>query len=155
MLTKIQTNYLLIIILIVIFVSNPFVKKKAMGNLDSNEFVLLNHFLMTLFIIIFALYLLYNKKYNINNLQKLSKLNIFWCIISALISFVAIVVFTRSLKEEEITFMIPSILPIVIALTAIIGYTMFNETMGKFKIIGILLIIFGTISINYDKYITI
>ena len=82
-------------------------------------------------------------------------MNIFWCIISALISFVAIVVFTRSLKEEEITFMIPSILPIVIALTAIIGYTMFNETMGKFKIIGILLIIFGTISINYDKYITI
>lgn len=158
MLTEIQTSYFLIITLIVIFVLNPFVKKKAMGNLDSNEFVLLNHFLMTLMIILFAIYLLYNNKYNnkynINNLRKLSKINIFWCIISAIISFIAIVVFTRSLKKEEITFMIPSILPIVIALTTIIGYIVFNETMGKFKIIGILLIILGTIFINYDKYIT-
>ena len=63
-------TYFLLIILIFIFVCNPFMKKIACKNINANEYLLLNHILLTIVVILYASYLFYYNKCNVNCLKK-------------------------------------------------------------------------------------
>ena len=93
----------------------------------------------------------YSDKLNIYFLNKLSYNEIYWCLISSIIGIIGSLSFIYLLKNEDVTFIIPNIQPIVLLLTAIFGYLFFKEKIGFFKIIGYFLIIFGFLSINYEK----
>ena len=54
-------------------------------------------------------------------------------------------------KMDDVSYLIPNVQGIVILLGAAIGYFIFNESFDTFKFLGILLIFFGILSINYGK----
>ena len=73
--------------------------------------------------------------------------------IFAIIGFTSIIgsiVFIKLIQTEDITFN-TNIQPVVIMISAIIGYFLFNEPMYKEKILGIILIVLGAFALNYKK----
>ena len=144
-------TYFLLLLLILSFLFIPFLKKKLVEKLNPHEYLLLNHFLVTIIIIIYGIYLFSNGYSNINSLKKLNYINIFWAIIAGIIVVIGSVVFIILIAREEITFIMPNVQPIVILLGAVIGYYLFNESMSTLKVLGILLIVIGAFMINYEK----
>ena len=146
-------TYFLILILIMSFVLNPFAKKKATMNLGSDEFFMINHFICTIIVIIYFIYLVYYSKCNLKSIKEMNKNEIFWCTMSALLGVIGSLVLINLVRMDEITFIMPNVQPIVLLIGAFIGYFLFQESMGLYKIIGIFLIILGAFSINYEKII--
>ena len=144
-------TYFLILILIMSFVLNPFAKKKATINLGSDEFFMINHFICTIIVIIYFIYLVYYSKCNLKSIKEMNKSEILWCTISSLLGLIGSLVLINLVKMDEITFIMPNVQPIVLLIGAFIGYFLFEESMGLYKIIGIFLIILGAFSINYEK----
>ena len=54
-------------------------------------------------------------------------------------------------KREDVTFIMPQVQPIVIALGILIGYFVFKEELTTLKIIGTVMIIGGVFVLNWDK----
>lgn len=149
--SDIYYTYFLLLLLILSFLFIPFLKKKMMEKLNPHEYLLLNHFLVTIIIIIYGIYLFSNGYSNINSLKKLNYINIFWAIIAGITVVIGSVAFIILIDREEITFIMPNVQPIVILLGAVIGYYLFNESMNTIKVLGILLIVIGAFMINYEK----
>ena len=144
-------TYLLLIILVLIFSLNPFMKKKASKNLTSNEYLLVNHVLLTIVVILYALYLFYNKSCDPNCYKKMTPKQMLWASIAAVTSIIGALVFITLIQREEISFILPNIQPIVLIIAALVGYLIFNEDMSYEKIIGIVLVIVGALLINHSK----
>jgi uncharacterized membrane protein len=148
-------TYFLLFLLILSFLFNPFLKKKVLGKFNAHEYLLFNHFLITIIIIIYGIYLLSYGSCDLNCLKKLNYEDIFWAILAGVTTVIGSIVFIILIEREEITFIIPNVQPIIILLSAIIGYYLFNESMRSMKVFGILLIILGAFMINYDKILKI
>ena len=73
----IQYTYILIGLLILSFVFNPFFKKKATGKLNSHEFLIVNHTLITILIILYGIYLMYYNKCDITCFNEYVNINPF------------------------------------------------------------------------------
>lgn len=146
-------TYFLLFLLIFSFLFIPFLKKKMIEKLNPHEYLLLNHFLVTIIIIIYGIYLFSNGYSDISSLKRLNYYDIFLAIIAGISVVIGIVAFIILIDREEITFIMPNVQPIVILLGAIIGYYLFNESMNTMKVFGILLIIVGAFMINYGKLI--
>jgi len=149
-----QYTYILIFILVMSFVLNPFIKKKAAKNIGSNEYLIFNHILISILIISYTLYLVYYNKCNFDCIKDLTQTEMLWCIAAAVTGIIGSLVLIMLVQKDEITFIMPNVQPIVILIGAILGYFVFKESMGLFKIIGILFIVCGAFCINYDKYIS-
>ena len=80
---ELKFTYLLMIILILSFVFNPFFKKKAVKNIKANEYLIINHILITTLLVIYASYLFYNKKCDLSCLTKMNKTQMIWAILLA------------------------------------------------------------------------
>jgi uncharacterized membrane protein len=144
-------TYFLIGIIVFSFVLNPFSKKEASKNLNSHEYFMINHLMLTLLVIIYGIYLFYNNKCDISCLKKMSNKQVLWGIFAAIIGMIGSLALIMVIQMDEITFIIPNIQPLVILIGALVGYFIFKESMRTFKIIGIILIICGAFCINYDK----
>jgi drug/metabolite transporter (DMT)-like permease len=147
-------TYLLLVILIIVFVLNPFIKKHAFEQLNPNEFLIISNIFFTTLMLFYALILIkfnVSDKCTINSFKKLSKKQIIFFICICLLSLIGASAYIRLIQKEEITFIMPNVQPIVLLIGAIIGYYLFNESMGKYKISGIILIIIGAFLINYEK----
>ena len=153
MTNDIYYTYFLLFLLILSFLFNPFLKKKMIGKLNPHEYLLLNHFLITIIIVLYGIYLLSYGSCDINCLKKLNYNDILWAIIAGITTVIGSIVFIILIQREEITFIMPNVQPIVILLGALIGYYLFNESMHTMKVFGILLIIVGAFMINYDKLV--
>ena len=81
----------------------------------------------------------------------MSNKEICWTIIGVITGMFGSIIMLNLVKRTDISYLIPNIQGIVILLGALIGYVVFKESFNKFKIIGILLIFFGILSINYGK----
>ena len=144
-------TYFLIGIVILSFVFNPFMKKKAIGSLNPKEFLIVNHLIITFLIIIYAIYLYSYNMCDINCYRKLSDKELIWGFGSSIASIIGSIAFIMLLQKEEVTFIMPNIQPIILILVSIFGYILFKERMGRYKILGIILIILGSLAINFDK----
>lgn len=144
-------TYILIILVILSFVFNPFMKKKAAISLSATEFLIFNHFLITILLILYILLMIFSNKLNIKFYNKLSYKEIYWCLFASIISIIGSLAFIYLLQNEDVTFIMPNIQPIVLILTAIFGYLIFKEKIGLYKMIGYILIILGFLFINYEK----
>ena len=149
--SNLKYTYFLIGLVILSFVLNPFMKKKAIGSLNPQEFLILNHILITLLIIIYAFYLYSYSICDLYCYRKLSTEELIWGVGASIASIIGSVAFIMLIQKEEITFIMPNIQPIIIILASIFGFFLFKEKMGKYKLMGIIMIIMGSISINYDK----
>ena len=149
--SELSYTYGLMALLIFSFVLNPFFKKKASKGMGSNEYLLINHLIITSLIILYSIYLFTYNKCDINCLRKIDKSRIMWGIFAGITSVIGALVLIKLLQRDEITFIMPNVQPLVILIGALIGYYIFNESMRSYKMIGIFLVILGAIFINIDK----
>ena len=148
---ELKITYLLILVLIISFVLNPFIKKKALNGLDPNEFLIVNHIIYTFFLFFYTAYLVYNNKCDINCWKKMNSSQYYWSLLAVITGFFGTISLIYLVSRDEVTFIIPNVQPIVIAIGAFIGYYLFNESMRFYKLIGIILVVLGAICINIDK----
>jgi len=71
-----------------------------------------------------------------------------YSILGAITTVMGAIVLIKLLKDNDASSIIPQIQPVVILLTILLGYALFNESMTKNKIIGGLCIICGLYIIN-------
>jgi len=146
-----MVTYLLIILLVLCFTINPFIKKYASKNVSSYEYIFIYQIFIVGFIFVYSIYLLQTNSCKINCYKKMSTKEMCWTIIGVITGMFGSIIMLNLVKRTDISYLIPNIQGIVILLGALIGYFVFKESFNKFKIIGILLIFFGILSINYGK----
>ena len=143
-----NNTYILITFLVLCWTLNPFLKKQASGKLTSDEFLIFNHGLCTVVVVVHFIYLAYQNKCDINCIKKLNHKEILYSIAGALTTVLASLALIKLLKDNDATDIIPHIQPIVIILTILIGYFIFKENVTKNKVIGAALIVVGLFIIN-------
>merc|ERR1712224_184661 len=108
-----NTTYLLIIILVICWTINPFFKKLSAKNLSSEEYMFFNHFLCSIIIILYFIYLLYNKQCNIKCIEKLTRYELIYSLLGALLTVSSSLILIKLLEENNASFIIPQIQPLV------------------------------------------
>ena len=143
--------YVYLIRLILLWTMNPFIKKKIMGNIDSEMYFFINHIIVTVFVIIYFFYRLINKesKFSFVKIGELSKEDKTYLVVGGIVSVLAsrLLPYIISLNKD-VTYLISNMQPVVILLTAIIGFAFFNEKIDTKKLMGIGLIIMGLLFMN-------
>ena len=143
-----DTKYLFIILLIICWTLNPFLKKYSASKLSSSDYMIFNHILCTFIVFIYFMYLLINKQCDINCIQKLNNTDIMFSIFGAITSVFGSVLLIELLKKNGAIDIIPNIQPLVLILTLVIGKFIFNENLTNTKMLGIITIVGGLYLIN-------
>lgn len=144
----INNKYLLILLIIICWTLNPFLKKHAAKKISSNDYLVFNHILCTIIVFFYFVYLIINKKCDINCVKYLTNKDIIYSIFGALTSVLASILLIELLKKNDATEIIPNIQPLVLILTLLIGKFVFNETLTYNKIIGTIVLILGIYLFN-------
>lgn len=144
-------THLLIILLVLCWTINPFFKKLSAKKLNSEEFMFFNHFLCSIIIIVYFIYLLYNKQCNVKCIKKLDRYELIYSLLGALLTVSSSLILIKLLKENNASFIIPQIQPLVIFLTIVTGFVIFKEDLDNYKILGGILIILGMLIMNKKK----
>ena len=66
-------TYFYIFVIVLCWTLNPFIKKILMNKMDANEYLIINHSIVTIVIVFYLIYLLTKKRCNFECLNKLSK----------------------------------------------------------------------------------
>ena len=143
--------YILMVLLIICFTINPFIKKHASKNVTSYEYTFIYQIFIVIFIVLYSIYLIQTKACDLTCYKKMNVKDIGWTILAVITGMVGSTLLLYLVKMDDVSYLIPNVQGIVILLGAAIGYFIFNEKFDKFKFIGILLIFFGILSINYGK----
>ena len=145
------SSYLLMILLILCFTINPFIKKYASKNVSSYEYIFIYQLFIVAFILVYSIYLLQTNSCKINCYKKMSNKEICWTIVAVISGMFGSIILLNLVKNGDVSYLIPNIQGIVILLGALIGYFIFKESFNQYKVLGILLIFFGILSINYGR----
>jgi len=144
-----MNKFYFVFIIILIWGFNPLLKKKASQNMGTNEYMLINHLLITGFFALYSGFLFYNKKYNIKSIKNINKECMLFCILGALATALSTIMFVNIIKNYNISDIMPYIQAAVIILIGVTGYIFLKEKFNKYKIIGYIFIIIGIIVANY------
>lgn len=142
-------TYLFLVLLVACWTLNPFLKKKSVGNLNSSDYLILNHTLCTIAVIVLGIYMFSCKKCSMNSFRKLTTAEWIWASFAAITTVLASYFLIDLLKIKDASFIIPQLQPCIIVLTLLIGYFLFNEEFTKNKAIGTALIVGGLVIFNY------
>ena len=144
-------------ILIICWTIQPFLKKIPLKKITSAEYYILNHVIYSIPIFIYIIYMLYNNNNNanFNFLNKLNKSDYIYSISTVIIGIIGGYTFMLLLKNNNATYVIPHIQPIIIILTILVGYFIFNEELNYKHLIGICLIVLGLIILNLGNHINL
>ena len=131
-----------IIILGLIKSLTPYIKKHLISQLAYHEFLLINNIFVILFVSLISCYHYFYKKETYENLKKLDINNF---IIVGILSFLTIF---SSYILSKINFnnvgLISTIIKLFSNITVLgLGFLLFNETLSKFQIIGVVFCIIG------------
>ena len=145
-------TFVLLALLSIGWTLNPFFKKRAIGKLNSYQYLVTNSVIVSSFIIIFFIYRIMKGQDSINHIIKtINKTQFIWMLSGAIITFLTSLFLIILIKEHNVSYIIPHIQPLVIVLTILFGYFLFKESINRYQIIGIILVILGLIVINYKK----
>tara|TARA_Y100000816_G_C25749817_1_gene394329 strand:- start:18 stop:440 length:423 start_codon:yes stop_codon:yes gene_type:complete len=103
-------------------------------------------FICSIVFIIFLVYL-----FNSNVVEKVIRLNNHMkllLLITVIMSSLGSFLFFYTLKNGSITSVVPTIYSIGVALPVILSYLFYNEILDKYKVIGVLSIVFGICLVN-------
>ena len=152
-----MNTIILFSILIICWTIQPFLKKIPLKKITSAEYYILNHVIYSIPIFIYIIYMLYNNNNNanFNFLNKLNKSDYIYSISTVIIGIIGGYTFMLLLKNNNATYVIPHIQPVIIALTLSVGYFIFNEELNYKHLIGICLIVLGLIILNLGNHINL
>ena len=140
--------YFYIFIIVLCWTLNPFIKKVLLTNVGKSEYLVINHVFITLFVLIYFLFMFSRNKCDINCIRNLSKREIGLLTLGAISSLLGTLMLIHLISYSDVSYAIAHIQPIVISLTLIIGYLVFNETLDAYKVSGISLVVLGLIILN-------
>ena len=141
--------FLLIFFIVLCWTVNPFFKKIPLQKLSALEFYCIEYFCALIPIIIILIYLYNQNKFSF--IQKLDKNDIKYFGLIVFTGVIGGLLFGQLIKYENVSYAIPSIQPLVILCTLIVGYFIFKEKIDIYQIFGIILIIIGLLFINKKK----
>lgn len=131
---------------------NPFFKKKAIGDLNSYQYLFINSMIVSLFIVLLFLHRVFTGKDTVSFItNQINKNQLLWMLSGGIITFTTSLLLIILIKEHNVSHIIPHIQPLVIVLTILMGFFLFNEDIEKNQVLGIILIIMGLIVINYKN----
>ena len=139
------------VLLILAFTLNPFLKKQASKNVSTYEFIIIYQVLAIFIVLGFISYLLKYKECSLACFKKLTGPDLLWTVLAVLSGIVGSLLLLYLLKKDEVSFIIPNVQAMVILLGALIGYFIFNEKINSYKGFGLIFIIIGIICLNYGK----
>ena len=149
---KLLTIYLIIIIFCRTI--SPFVKKIISSRIGTDEFIIIQTTVFSVLVYCYYLYIhKYKRKLDFSPLKKYTINDYALLLFITLTSVLSVVIFIRLINMTEVTYLIPQVQCIIIALTFIIGYLIFNESFSIRKGIGIFFIILGILLMNMRKKI--
>lgn len=146
-----KITLLLLILLVLCWTLNPFLKKKAIGNLSPDESLILSQCLIMFLLCFYFAYLLIKKKCDLTKFTKLSTKQIFLNFIASLITAISAIVLIKLLQRTNVSYLIPQVQPIIMLLTILIGIFLFKEKLTFSQMIGCGLIIIGVWFLNKNK----
>ena len=119
-----------------------------MKTLSPNESLVFNKLLSATIIVGYLVYLLCNKKCDFSKLKDLTKKEIIYIFMSAILTFISAIALINLLQRENISYLIPQIQPLIILLTMCVGYFIYKENITYYQILGGGLIITGVYFLN-------
>ena len=139
------------VLLILAFTLNPFLKKQASKHVNTFEFIIIYQIFAIFIVIGFISYLLKYKDCSLACFKKLTNTDLIWTVLAVLTGIIGSLLLLYLLKKDEVSFIIPNVQAMVILLGALIGYFIFNEKTNIYKGTGLIFIILGIICLNYGK----
>jgi uncharacterized membrane protein len=143
-----NTIFLYILIIVLCWTFNPFLKKTVMKKMTAGEYFVINHFVITIFVLFYFFYLFNNGKCDIKCLMNLDKKEVTYLILASLTTILATIILLYLINLKDVSYIIAHVQPVVIALTVVVGYMFFSEHITRLKIFGISLVILGLIIMN-------
>lgn len=144
-----MNTYLLLVLIVICWTLQPFFKKVPLKKISSSEFYILNHLIYSIPIFLYVIYMLYGNKFKFMN--KLDKKDYIYLILVVFVGLIGGLVFAELLKNNNASYVIPHVQPLIIVSTLITGYYVFNETINYKHIIGTILVIGGLVMINHGN----
>jgi len=145
---KLLTVYL--IILAISWTISPFIKKLVSKKMGTDEYLLVSTTIFFIFIWLYYLYryIFLKKRLNFSVLKNFKIDDYAFLLFVVLNSVLSVIIFIKLVNMTEVSYLIPQVQCIIIALTFIIGYIIFNESFSIKKGLGIFFIILGILFIN-------
>jgi len=144
-----MNTFILLFILTLCWGFQPFFKKKPLEKLTSLEFYCIEYLFYFIPILFYFLYLYHTTKFNC--ISKLDKNDIIYFLLVVFTGTIGGITFANLLKQNNASYVIPSVQPLIIVCTLIFGYFIFNESLDMYQIMGSILVICGLLCINYKK----
>lgn len=140
----------LITILVLAWTLNPFFKKYVSKDLSTNEYIFLNHTIITVIFIFYFIYLISTSKVDVVSIpKKMSEKQLGCGLLGALNTIIASIVLIRLVSNYDVSDLIPKLQPIVIVLSVLIGVVVFKDNISIHKWASIALIVAGLL---YNSY---
>ena len=147
----IALTYFYIFVIVLCWTLNPFIKKLVMKKMDPNEYLIMNHSVVTIILVFYLVYLLKKKKCDFNCIKQLTGGDLGLLLIGGITTILATLMLVYLVSTSEVSYVIGNVQPIVIALSIMLGYLFFKEKLGLTKVIGLSFIIVGLVLINKAK----
>ena len=143
-------TFLLLGLLALGWTLNPFFKKKAIGDLNSYQYLFINTMIVSIFIVLLFLHRILNGKDTLSFItNQINKNQLLWLLCGGIITFTTSLLLIILIQQHDVSYIIPHIQPLVIVLTILFGFFLFKEEIDRNQVIGIILVIMGLIVINY------
>ena len=147
----IALTYFYIFVIVLCWTLNPFIKKMVMKKMDANEYLIMNHSVITIILIFYLIYLLKRKKCDFKCIQAMGKKDMSLLILGGVITILATLMLLYLVSTSEVSYVIGNVQSIVISLSVILGYLFFKESLTTLKIAGLGFIIVGLFLLNKSK----
>ena len=144
--------YVYLIFLIICWTINPFLKKILLKKLNPYEYLMIHNTVIACVILLLVLYFTFinTTKINYSSYKLLTIGDMGILLFGSLSTILASLMFLYIIKLRDISYILPHIQSIIIALTMLVGYTLFSEKMTPKMIMGVGLIIGGITIINIE-----
>lgn len=152
-----QSSVLTYFILVILcWTFNPFIKKMVLkkGKINTDEYFVINHLVITAILIVYFAFLFNNRKCDTNCIKSLDRYDALYILLGSITSILGARLLLSIINQSDVSYMVAHIQPIVIALTFIIGYLFFSESITIYKLIGVSLVILGILFLNKKSLTT-
>jgi len=138
------------IVVVTCWTMNPFIKKIILkGNkLTTDEFFVINHFVITIILFGYYIYLFKTKRCSVHCVKRLDRYDGMYILLAALTSIIAARLLLNIIRSRDISYMVANLQPLIILSTFVVGYLFFKEKISIYRLLGGVFVIIGIILLN-------